>query len=481
MRNTISLFASLIFLLAFASTSVVGQSANVTTWHNDIGRTGQNTSETTLTTALVGNDTQFGRVCRASLDGRAYAQPLVVPNVKFNGQSSARTVAYVATMNNSVYAFDGTTCALLGQTALFPSGSGESAINTSEVGGNNLFGTKIGILGTPVISLDPGSNPTTGTLYVLAESESGSPPNATYYHRLWALDVTSLQPVTAYGGYVTICTQGCPSGTSSSQFSFIHIQRPGLLCLGANSATCPISLTNSTIYVAFSMMDGASGNPNGWIFGYNAKNLSQTPLSYETTPEPSAQRGGIWQGGAGLAAGVDSSGGSTYIYFSTGDGDFDVDTGGTNVSNSLVKLTTSLTIPGSSYASSNFFTPSDQCWRESQDKDFGSGGVMLFPDNLLSSYPYLAIKSEKENWLWVVKRGAPGGYSQGNCSAPDQGYTCRDTNHVQQCLSGDWRNGNVQTLQINQGGDSHPRRLSGREIPPAHRKAGCSSRRRVIF
>ena len=40
------------------------QGVCVTTWHNDIGRTGQNISEGTLTTTLVGNQAIFGRKCR---------------------------------------------------------------------------------------------------------------------------------------------------------------------------------------------------------------------------------------------------------------------------------------------------------------------------------------------------------------------------------------------------------------------------------
>jgi len=82
----------------------------VTTWHNDNWRTGQNTSETTLTTALVGNPAIFGRKCLRTVDGQIHAQPLVVTNVLFQGQTTAKTVAYVVTENDSVYAIDGTNC-----------------------------------------------------------------------------------------------------------------------------------------------------------------------------------------------------------------------------------------------------------------------------------------------------------------------------------------------------------------------------------
>lgn len=53
----------------FNSVSSHAQGVNVTTWHNDVGRAGQNTNETALTTTLVENYNQFGKLCTASLDG----------------------------------------------------------------------------------------------------------------------------------------------------------------------------------------------------------------------------------------------------------------------------------------------------------------------------------------------------------------------------------------------------------------------------
>jgi hypothetical protein len=99
---------------------VAGQSVNVLTWHNDIGRTGQNINETVLTTSNVVPAT-FGKLCTYAVDGRVYAQPLVVTGVNIGGQ---HTVVYVVTQKDNVYAFDGVnvntdgSCILLKQATL---------------------------------------------------------------------------------------------------------------------------------------------------------------------------------------------------------------------------------------------------------------------------------------------------------------------------------------------------------------------------
>src|ERR1700744_2803719 len=77
---------------------------SVLTWHNDISRSGAIATETILTTSNV-NTSTFGKLFSLPADGQIYAQPLYVPGVTIPGQG-VHNVLYVATMNNSVYAYD---------------------------------------------------------------------------------------------------------------------------------------------------------------------------------------------------------------------------------------------------------------------------------------------------------------------------------------------------------------------------------------
>src|SRR5437660_11041152 len=93
---------------------------------------------------------------------------------------------------------------------------------------------------------------------------------------------------------------------SSGSLSFDtkqHIQRPGLL------------LANGTLYVAFGS-NGCDLNARGWLFAYNASDLTLQQAVMTTQPDNS-YGSSVWQGGVGPAAGSNGN-----VYLSTANGLF---------------------------------------------------------------------------------------------------------------------------------------------------------------
>ncbi len=387
----------IVSIAIFTCTATLSAQTNVLTWRNNIGRDGLNATEKVLNQTNV-NSAQFGKICSAVFDGQIYAQPLVVSR---GGQNTV----YVATQNDSVYAVNATNCNVINSVSLLE--PTEEAVQCADVGGAKCrtVSPTFGILGTPVI------DPTTNTLYVVTESElttgqcvatTKRKPSNCFIHRLHALNFTTFAekydgPVTIAGSYQNI-----------SFTSYNHIQRPGLLEL---SGAMPNG--DSGIYIGFSEADGGGtpgvSIPHGWILGYDAKNLKIAPYVWSSTPN--GEGGGVWASGAGLAAGLDSPSGSNYIYFTTGDGDFTANTGGSDYGDSFVKLTPSL-VP------SSYFTPFAQACMNPADLDFGSSGVMLVPN---SGSTYYAVAPSKLGDIFVMNRADPGGYT------PPTNSTCPAT------------------------------------------------------
>jgi hypothetical protein len=416
-------FISLLTDLGSAQSSakpkaLCGKGVCVLTWQDNAYRTGENLKETALTYDVI-NENNFGQLCSAAVDGQIFAQPLVVTNVKVGGVEYGRVV-YVATANDTLYAINGTpqsggVCQVIATlpflaTQGLPT-AGQFPVNCDSIGGKqcHTISPGIGILGTPVI----GIGATTGTIYLVTQTQDAQTSPQNWYHYLYSVDIQSL----TVNSWVQVIPQG--QGNGAGAFSQTHIQRPGLLI-----ANCGAGCQNENyVYVAFSMMDGGgTPYPYGAVFGYNAANLSDTNVFYLQTSGgvTGEDGGGIWMSGAAPAFGTDSSG-QQWIYLSTGNGVFDLDSGGVDAGDSLLKLNPNgLTIatPSGGYG---YLTPVDQyyrsfyspsCTTKSGDLDFGSGGVTLIPDKRLRNWPYLAVAGSKEGGLWFSDRTNLGGFDE---------------------------------------------------------------------
>ena len=431
-----------------------GTGVCVLTWQQDTGldttcseciyRTGENLNEPTLTSGALEKQ-NFGVLCSAPLDGQVFGQPLVATNVTINNVTYSRVV-YVVTQKDTLYAIDGNPadnppCQILNGNGNGVSllGSGQYQVDCNHVGGGrnaciNTIGPFVGVLGTPVINLSGNS----GTIYFVAETQDCDPqdPNCTpenWGHYLHAVDIQT---------FVDQNVQIYPPGlqNTASSFSHAHIQRPGLLYLTASQS----GLAQDTVYVAFSMMDGA-GLPysNGTIFGYDPANLVQsaTPFYFQTSDGINQNDGGgIWQAGGAPAFG--STGIGELIYFNTANGSVGNSLNVQTWDDSFLALNPDLTMPG---VGTPYFTPVDQFFRSDascsppigNDVDFGSGSVMLIPDNKLPNWPYLAVSGDKEGGLWFIDRSNPGGHNS-QCDLPTPTCSCTP--------SGDNPSGNIQTV-----------------------------------
>jgi len=360
--------------------------AGVFTQRYDIGRTGENQQEYALTGSAVSNST-FGKLFSCLVDGEVYAQPLYVANLAIGG--GTHNTVFVATENDSVYAFDADTspCVQRWTVSLLSGGTPVSPADTGETGDIN---TKIGITGTPVI--DPASK----TLYVVSKTKEGS----VYHQRLHSLSLTDgsekLNGPADITAALTVPGNGdtgdatCPSTSGNVPFCPLREnQRPGLLLLGG------------TVYIAWAS-HGDNQPYHGWVIGYNASNLSQPPILFNTTPNGGL--GGIWQTGTGPAA--DASGN---LYVITGNGTFDTSTPRTNYGDSFIKLSTA-----SGLSVADFFTPSNQSTLNSGDLDLGSGGPVVLPDSAGSgTLPHLLIGGDKQGILYLIDRDSMTGFHLG--------------------------------------------------------------------
>ena len=362
---------------------------DVSTFHNDIGRTGQNLSETILTSSNV-TSAKFGKIGFYSADGLIDAQPLYASNVAVPANGS-HNVLVAATEHDSVYGFDADTGTVLWQTSLLQSGE-----TTSDARSCSQVVPEIGVTSTPVIDRTHGPN---GAVYVVAMSKDAS---GNYHQRLHALDLAL--GIELFGGPTEIQATypGTGDNSNGTNVTFDPAQyeeRAGLL------------LMNGIIYTGWA--SHCDIRPyTGWIIAYNASTLAQTAVLNLT---PNGNEGAIWMAGAGLAA--DTSGN---IYFLDANGDFDTTLNSSgfpsngDFGNAFMKLSTTggLTV-------ADYFEMDNESSENGTDTDLGSGGALVLPDLTDGSgnTQHLAVGAGKDSNLYLVNRDNMGKFSPSTNSA----------------------------------------------------------------
>jgi hypothetical protein len=361
---------------------VVSAGTDVTTYHNDIARTGQNITESKLTQANV-HSTTFGLLRSLSVDGKVDAEPLYLSQFSVGG--IAHNVGFIATEHDSVYAFDSDTGTQLWKVSLL--GSGET---TSDDRGCGQVTPEIGITSTPVIDRSAGAH---GILYAVAMSKNGS----NYFQRLHALDLTTGAELLGGPVVVQATYPGTGANSSGGQVVFDakqYKERAALLLL------------NGVVYTSWT--SHCDFNPyTAWVIAYNQTTLARTSVLNLT---PNGQEGSIWQSGGGLAADPQ---GNIYLLMANDTFETTLDGNGLpnkqDYGNGFVKLSTT----GGNLQVADYFNMLNTISESGIDADLGSGGPMVLPDSNYGTGGTLklAVGAGKDGNVYVVDRNNMGKFS----------------------------------------------------------------------
>ena len=257
-----------------SSQPAAGTPQDVLTYHGDNLRTGWFSSETLLTPANV-NPTTFGWLATVALDARVDGEPLVARQQNITGQG-IHDVVYVATENNSVYAVDAVSGAILWQRNL-----GTAVPYTYKDDDDNVYPI-MGILSTPVIDR------AAGAIYLVADVFNGSVDHFVLHALSLASGKDILKPA------VVEFSHSLDDGTIWQFNPRYHLQRPGLL------------KANGNIYVTFGSNGDAIGAiSRGSILAYSAATLTRQSTALTDRLAISSNPyylSAIWQSGFAPAA-----------------------------------------------------------------------------------------------------------------------------------------------------------------------------------
>lgn len=257
------------------------------------------------------------------VDGDVYAQPLVFGSA-----------VYVATENNTVYALNAATGAVVWQRSLGTPVPSSGAGNQLPCG--DITPT-VGITSTPAI------DPSNGHIYAVADVFSGGAVN----HELFALDAATGAPVAGFPVAVD------PPGSDHTAI----LQRASL------------ALDGGRVIIPYGGNAGDCGTYHGWLVSAS-EDGSGTPTTFEVNATAGEHGGAIW--GSGDAPAVDSAG---HVFVETGNG-FSASTTTPDLQESVVELDSTLNVVDH-WTAANWKTLDDN------DTDLGSMEPLQLPGGML--------------------------------------------------------------------------------------------------
>jgi hypothetical protein len=234
-------------------TLIVNKASSSLTIHNDNAHTSLNSNESILAPGNVSAG-GFGKLGIFPVDGAVDAQPLYLSEVNLPARG-VHDILYVATENDTVFAFDAFSGAILWRANV--AGPGETPGDNS---GCNPASPNGGISATPVIDRTRGPN---GAIYLVAKSRDAA---GNTYERLHALDVSTGAEL--FGGPATIPVS-LSGGAPAFEAAILKAQG-GLLASDGHvyaswGAACASNLSSAV----------STGN-GGWVVAFDSENLAVT-------------------------------------------------------------------------------------------------------------------------------------------------------------------------------------------------------------
>jgi len=316
------------FLVAVSAVSILTQNA-------DNARSGWNSKETTLTAKNVPTLQLLGTMQTVA---PCTTQLLYYENINIGGHKNVLfcwTNGDTNNGNSTVYAFDADT-----YVEVWAFYVGQSAIWSTQA---------------------PAIDETTKQMFFIYKKNDDNG-----YNYIIGIDIMTGTMLADSPKFINASVAGTGDASENGRVSFQNTQPIGSGRRTHQNCRVSMLILNSVLYFAFAH-NSDSFPYHGWVFSYryDIANKQFVQLAYYCTT-PNAGLGGIWQSGQGIATD------GTYLYFTTGNGDFNPGKG--DMSMAVIKMSLQLSLV-------DYFVPAKWKQYSNGDADLGNCGAALIPNS----------------------------------------------------------------------------------------------------